>query len=62
MALLVQRLAAGSAPFPLSDASCEAVGPRVYLFGGHNGKTYSSDLHVLETSMHSSLTFYQFYR
>ena len=55
MALLVQRLAAGSAPFPISHASCEVVGPRVYLFGGHNGKTFSSDLNILETSMQTHL-------
>lgn len=50
MALLVQRLAAGSSPFPLTNSSAEVVGPRVYLFGGHNGKTFTSDLHILETS------------
>lgn len=51
MALLVQKLSVGSAPFPLINASCDVVGQRVYLFSGNNGKAPVSDLLILETGM-----------
>lgn len=54
MSYLAQKASAG--PFPLTGTAVEVLGPRIYLFGGYNGKTYSGDLHILETSLYS-LTF-----
>lgn len=51
MAYLVQKIQTGSSsPFPLVNACVEAVGSRVMLFGGFNGK-YTADLYILETGL-----------
>jgi hypothetical protein len=43
----------GLCPSPRYAHSATAVGKKLVIFGGFNGKTYLDDIHILDTSMYS---------